>query len=394
MNDMCDTYGIHITHNDSDAIGCALVASQLLSNMKFEDNTHFCTATGASQVLNEILDNIEVEQKKFPGIIIISDLSIDEPTCLRLEDIHEKYGTVLIGVDHHASNNLNEKHKWFQVASSKNMYGDPTLQEMCKPSACLSIFSIILMVHWCEINNAEIGSMMTNKTLSFMKSPKFHIIHNLMLSISRYDTWAWKTFGKDIILGSTEDGIEIRDDIIQILCRFFSPQTLYQKLNSTMNEYNFENDPQNLCLDIHDIYKWLPSYMKIIYGTIKEKESESLKNIISRAKIREIRLMDGSIYKTAMIISTDDFSNAQAEYLYNQSDEIDISCVIYPSTNSISYRTKKPNIDVSALAKQQGGGGHRTAAGVKFNLDEDFLRFLIKYYTQSIPLKDFLEKNK
>jgi len=73
-----------------------------------------------------------------------------------------------------------------------------------------------------------------------------------------------------------------------------------------------------------------------------------------------------------MSVITDTAINDVCEYILNKGN--DIAIAFNPKTQSISFRTKQQDIDVSKVAEKLcGGGGHRYAAGGK--LTDNFVEF-------------------
>ena len=63
MNELLTKKGFHITHNDADAVGCALVASLAYPELKLEDTTYFCTiGPEPSEVVTEAIIPVKSEK--------------------------------------------------------------------------------------------------------------------------------------------------------------------------------------------------------------------------------------------------------------------------------------------------------------------------------------------
>ena len=110
--------GIHITHNDADAVGCALVASLSFTNVHFDTRFVRADVTCVDKVIQELILDSSVEYE----YILITDLSISEEMACKLEEykrMMEKNNRtcILKGIDHHASNLLGNKHNWYTVES-------------------------------------------------------------------------------------------------------------------------------------------------------------------------------------------------------------------------------------------------------------------------------------
>jgi oligoribonuclease NrnB/cAMP/cGMP phosphodiesterase (DHH superfamily) len=351
---------IHITHNDADAIGCALVTALMLPEYNFLDNTYFCPANKekASDKLKEVLDNMTDYS---PDLIIISDLSITEEMADMLEDIEKTWGTYIIGCDHHTSNTLNDKHPWFHVFTGD--YKDPLCDNQEGPiSAAYALLNILPLY----IDNKE-NVYIDETTINYKK------LYELARSISRYDTWMWKKFV------NVPQPYDYKDDIIQVISSAYGNKETFRELLSLYEGYR-----ENGCNPYSEL---VPDNFKDIYNIEIGKQKKSIKYIPTKAKVFEF--FNG--YITAVFFRGDDYSNACCEAIYNSSDKIDVVMVLYPENNQIGLRTNK-DIYLPDLIKENGydGGGHPQSAGATLT-NEQFLEILCKFYNdRTITLDVYL----
>ena len=125
MNELTKKKGFHITHNDADAVGCALVAALAYPELNLEESTYFCTiGPDPSEIIRSIFSENSIDEI---GLIIISDISVDNEALALLDDARNK-GVVVVGYDHHVTNTANQKYDWFVVDSERHYddirYGD------------------------------------------------------------------------------------------------------------------------------------------------------------------------------------------------------------------------------------------------------------------------------
>ena len=82
--------------------------------------------------------------------------------------------------------------------------------------------------------------------------------------------------------------------------------------------------------------------------------------------------------KTIGVVYAEEHINIIGNTLCRRHPEIDCVALISCGSNSISFRSVKDDMDVSALAKMFGGGGHRLAAGapLKETTPIDMLRLI------------------
>ena len=160
----------HITHNDADAIGCAIVADCIKG---YETMTLFCSYSSVDEDVRNVLINNSSTQKDgkliFPDILLISDISaLGDETITFLENYkeagaNEGKDVKLVWIDHHASNRRNETLEWCTVIS-KDSDGTP-----------VSAAKLLYNIYIDEIEDAY------KKYLGVYVE-----------SVSRYDTWEWK----------------------------------------------------------------------------------------------------------------------------------------------------------------------------------------------------------
>ena len=340
------SYGIHITHNDADAVGCAVALTMLDRMINYSNDTYFCTVGTQDDVLNKALDElIESKEIEYIKSIVISDLSLKVETCKRLMDIAFEYDIRLLGVDHHETNDLGEKYSWWHVA---NTY--PELKGDRQVSAAYLLFLLLLKCFGTD---------------SYLKTMSFYNLLKVIEMISDYDTWEWRRHPEH-----PDD--EIKEDIVSIICKEYGPREMYKMIivHFTKKDYNGKLFPDAF----YDIYK---------LNITKRDRYLSTLDTVARVLVTE-----GNI-NCAMLISENDFNNAGAGYLYN-SLYIDMVAVIYPSTCRIGLRTDRDDINVAEIAKKYGGGGHQKAAGFKLS-EKDFLKVMEKFYLEAEPYNEYLE---
>ena len=342
--------GYHITHNDADAVGCAYVAwhldTEILDSryckVDFKDRIYFCAIGYQDKVISDIYDDIISGNKPIPEVFIVSDLSITEESCELLEKLSSEFGTELLGFDHHKTNNLNRKHKWFKVIKRPMKLKDGRNVNV---SAAMYMFKTFI----------KEGRIPNNDWIDY--------IYNIILTISDYDVWNWKNnsgyYGQDY-------GYDA--DIVQIVCSILGPSVM---LDTLIDDYDIELYPQ-----IWDT----------IYQAQIDFRDRYLKSIPSKTKIYETHG-----YKIAMFIGENQYTNAGADFI-NSNYPVDVVMSLFPSNNAISLRTKRDDMDVSDHAKKYfHGGGHPQAAGGRINDNMEFLEILRLFYIDTIPLEEWIK---
>lgn len=332
--------GLLITHNDMDAAGCAIVTKLLLTakGEKIDWEIKYCPATGADEALINSMDDISSNVYNY---ILIGDISISEETAETLENI-AKNNNIFIGLyDHHISNKLDVTHRWCYIDTTN--------------SACWLMYIKLL------------------KEKSIFLSPLTGSLEVyldwLMKSISRYDTWQWKTDPDP----KTHYNYEyVSEGDLSDICKFIGVEEfvrafyafiVYAKYNKTL-----------IPIKLYSLRDCIIVNKK---NTIERNLSgENVKSVIINNKNCAIMISDSSDFI---------YDNELLENLYKMKG-VDISIMIYPRTRNISVRTGRDDIDLSAWVKDQfeTGGGHRKAAGAKIDIDK--MTALIHLYYISDPL--------
>lgn len=336
-------HGIHITHNDADAVGCALVLSYLRPEYDYHKNTYFCSiGTQDNKVIN-IIEKIKSGEEEMPISFVISDLSLSEKTCALLEDFCLDNGIELFGFDHHVTNNLYEEYPWWFV--SKEPVKRDGLEEPVEISATLVIYN--------HFTKYDIYSESVLK------------IANL---ISDYDTWTWRKYPN---LYKEET---VSPDIVGIVCSLLRPEKMYKALY----EYYCDGKIRYKTLMFPDLFYTL-------YDIEVENRERYLKSVHYKTKV-----FTHNRFSYGLVICENQYYNAVAEHLYNNYP-LDIIIMIYPTSKKIGLRTKRTDINLGDIAKKYyHGGGHQAAAGGVMEDDVEFMSLLKVYYIDSVPLVDYM----
>ncbi len=167
-------------------------------------------------------------------------------------------------------------------------------------------------------------------------------------------------------------------------------EALYVGLITDTGRFMYENTGRRAHLmaadlidagvDVHDVYRRV--YEDVPYGKLA---------LLARGLANVERYDDGRLTLTALTAA--DFSDSDAEESYSEGlvDHLravqgtEVAALVrdrisdgVPGLRKVSLRSGNDRIDVSAIARAQGGGGHRQAAGFTTGLSHaelvDFLR--------------------
>lgn len=339
----------HITHNDADAIGCAIVADCIKG---YETMTLFCSYSSVDEDVRNVLINNSSTQKDgkliFPDILLISDISaLGDETITFIENykeaaLNEGKDVKLVWVDHHASNRRNETLEWCTVIS-KDSDGTP-----------VSAAKLLYNIYIDEIEDAY------KKYLGVYVE-----------SVSRYDTWEWKKHPSNY----SEEYTNILIKQMGIIDAYHAiGQSLLGSVSSESESFTFVPEAS------------------VLISTYINKRKQVLDVILDKAVKTEF-----AEYNIALLIPDSTFFNECMEHVYLNDDDVDIVIGLSPSTRAMSFRSNKEDLNLGRFAKKYfGGGGHPQAAGANDIDTETFVKWLCKYYNgiDYVNSKEYKKKEK
>ena len=114
------------THNDLDGVGCAVIA-----RLAFPDNlvVKYCSYKTINDDINAFLDQLQA-----PARIIISDISVNEPTAARLD------GYDVAMYDHHP---IQVQRPWMTIDTSGEVCGTSLLAKALLPNAKPAVWDFV-----------------------------------------------------------------------------------------------------------------------------------------------------------------------------------------------------------------------------------------------------------
>ena len=385
-------FAFHLTHNDMDALGCALIVKYYYKKKDEEDTkiTGIKTKTNVENVFcaigyqdNEMLDFLNklmespFSYAKSSIDFIISDISIKEDTINELknccEKLEDKYGimTSIKGYDHHISNKSHLVDKDFITVDRMI---DIDINEVV-PVSATKLMHNMLCVDEPLFDNDNL-----NKEFTFLCD-----------SISRYDTWVWKNknlmdklepFIKDIFMELyeyTDTYILYPDDFYTVISKKIGISCLYDKFCNRINNIIKSGDTNSRFLfDDTEI---------IIYEIEKDHEEVIVDNAVKHARIG----INGE-YIVGYYLPNE-YSNAVTEALYEEYPFVDYWMILVPSVRKIEFRSNKDDVNVSRIAKRTyGGGGHKSASGAK-NIDTNKFMFIMDtFYKRTVKGTEIIEE--
>jgi oligoribonuclease NrnB/cAMP/cGMP phosphodiesterase (DHH superfamily) len=379
-----------MTHNDSDALGCALVVdyfSQQQFYVECDESVYIdnnnkpiaihhtfnavetakerlTTLVNILEKINDsiIHDDIVIDNElntlyniiygevydndgiiNIPSHLFITDLSISSDILDRLDNVSKIYGIELLYVDHHTSSVGNHKrYPWCNVT---------TIDDTGKPrSACKYLFELL------------VDHIYTSEIICNYKA-----FEMLIDDISNYDTWYWKT----------EPRLpKRREEWTKIIIDNFG--NIYDAYNSIHHDILTHSRIYDTLCDVSD------------YALIIKQDAIKRENVIARYSKQVVYTMGYNLgfntpkYSSALfalVILPNNYGNDLMEYIYtNYERVIDVVIGIYPESRTLSFRRSPfSTINLAEFAERYGGGGHEAAAGARLNTDK-FMEYLRYYY--------------
>lgn len=156
-------------------------------------------------------------------------------------------------------------------------------------------------------------------------------LDNFVAAIRDYDTWRWKDMGPN---GALSDSLNI------LAYELSFPKFIY-KFYSQLNENKFSLSDTD--------YIIINGYHKRETDTVNRKE-------------KEMKIVSYRGYNVGLVYA-DTHVNAVGNDLCTRHPEVDLVMIVNCGKGTASFRTVKDDVDVSVLAKELGGGGHKSAAG-------------------------------
>lgn len=313
----------HFTHNDADAVGCALVASF------FTNSDTKSIFESLDKIDNTIISFLSDKNHPAPNVIIISDVSLKDETCNFLMNYcmtrGEETSIPIMLFDHHVTNKMNEKYEWCVVQTEDN--GVPI----------------------------SAAKLMFNRLYDTIEPAYRDSMGIIIDAISRYDTWEWK-----------RHPIDYREEYTNILIKQTGVvETLLSLRRSLINSIGLEGP----------VFKFEDTALLLIDTYLKKREK-----VLNGIQDRGVVATTFQEYTIALMIPDSIFFNESMEAIYEADDTIDIVYGLCPETKTLHLRSNKDDVNLARFAKYYyGGGGHKQAAGAKLSRKK-FIKLLNMYY--------------
>lgn len=315
------------THTDLDGVGPMLLLSIIAENIDVEYLDYNLNMEDRLYEFFTTNDNLKYYK------IFIVDLNVKSELVLnKINEHYDKYKNVLY-FDHHEMKDLDisKYDKWLHCEVNKE---DPK----CGSQLFLNYFK----------ENRDEFAVYPYRYIGPNILHNLEYIYNL---INEYDTWLWVKL-KHINPKKLNDIFNMygREIFIKyVLDKVFQVDFLFN--------YYFDGNCEK--------------YNQLLFG---EKEEALLQNEDNKMQTYFKNKDENKVwfnYRNFTICSIfcEQYHSQLGEYILSKNDSIDILIMYNTNTKSISLRTKK-DIDLTNIAKELGGGGHKQACGaplVEFN---------------------------
>jgi len=308
---------ILLTHTDLDGYGSNLLLEtyDIRARMVNLDN-HIVD----SYVL-EMIRRLKEKEMDIPKALFITDLGLKPEVAKELNEWYQR-----LPEDKKPTLKLFDHHK---TALHLNQYDWATVivgEGMNKPSGT-SLFY--------EFLKSE-----TDRKLPEEKQEK---LNRLVELIRSYDTWEWK---------------ETNDHLASDLNDLFY---LMKRNLFIQHRLDWLNGPYSVKSCFFEQERFLLSM-----------ERERIKNYL-RAKSKQMVVLndffknESGKYFNVGVLQAENYISELGDHLCQTNRDLDFVAMFDVTKNKVSFRARKPEVDLTPLVKSFGGGGHSQAAGCSLN---------------------------
>lgn len=309
------------SHNDLDGVGCVIVANAVFG----KENVDF-SLCNYNEINDKVLDFVVNLKYKEYDKVFITDISVNEEVaeCVDIADAADSGLVRFQLIDHHITAAWLNKYDWALVQESYTLdsLDNEDEQEVYKTSGTSMLYDWLIEEGYYD------GS---------------EYVQEFAELVRRYDTWEWTTRYND-------QHAKRLNDLLYIIGQ-----------GKFIERFTENIDPVFTTGEV----------------TILDVEEERIKKYIdSKAKQLFTLPLEGYV---AGVVFSEQYVSQLGNELAKRYDQLDLIVLIDVGAARISYRTIKDSVDVSAIAKTFGGGGHVKSSGSTFqNRDQTY------FFTQKI----------
>lgn len=302
------------THTDLDGIGCAIVA--YLAFGKENVDVEYCNYDDVNERVFDFARNLDLIEKY--NKVFITDISLDEGTSAYIDGISSIRGyNRFVLLDHHKTAEWLNKYEWASVSSVLQNEDYVSKFDVGSKTCGTQLF-----YQWL-LDAGELTDM------------TYELLYSFVENVRQYDTWECKEIYKN-------DYPKKLNDLMYIYGRDLFIEKYVDRIESHIGNLISKED-------------------KLILKGNQEKIDKYV-NSCNR-KILEVK--DGTY--SFGIVFAEQYISEVGNKLCELNNGLDFIAVVNIKNETISYRTIRDDVDVSEIAKLNGGGGHPKAAGSQFD---------------------------
>lgn len=298
----------HFSHTDADGGACIVMGKRIFSFTSHE----FCDYHNVDEKIVAFIREYIDEDGRVINIcpyevILITDISVTQETAMLLDYFKEVVDVDVVLIDHHKTSLYLRDFDWANV--NYEIDGQKT-------SGTSEMYRLL-------VKENEILSVDTKNQLA-----------NFAEQIRRYDTWDWTVLGVD--------EPRLINELLYIIGRDEFVERFVRDLDTTLTE-----------AEMYLVETEVKRIDRFIAG--KQKQ-------MFRAELHG--------YQVGVVFAEQHHS-VLGNTLCKNNPDIDFVVIINMGAAKVSFRSVKKDIDVGEFAKKHySGGGHPSAAGCEFDLDE------------------------
>lgn len=302
------------THTDLDGVGCAILAK-----MAFGDDVdiEYCNYDNVNE---KVWDFIGVGADEEYDFTYITDISVCGMLASRIDIKYDGDPDVRL-FDHHKTAEYLNAFDWCFV--SEYIHAVELIDKEHIKTCGTELFFRHLI---------EAGHIHTSRAMD-----KFVEV------VRDYDTWRWKSL-------PTYEGRYIKEfnDLLYILGR----DEFIERAVKRLKGYKYPTQPDKKDRELLD-----------------RRQDEIDSYVDKKAKELQVRYVNEFAEedpKKYGIVFADRFVSELGNRLCETFNGLDYVAIVDPGSRKVSLRSIKEDVDVGVIAKEHGGGGHKSAAGYYF----------------------------
>ena len=330
------------THTDLDGIGSAIISNAIknfVPSFSLVD-IKYCEPT---TIDDEIRKFISTKQYIHYTDIFITDLSVCKDVASKIDEINKESNEHHFELmDHHKTAKYLNDYNWATVLCETEQFTDKynTTRKPCGTS----LFHTYIMSKYIDF----IPDIVIAKLTEFVKLVRL------------YDTWEWITTENDIIRSCSYN--------LNTLFKIYGRDKFIDRMVNKILETDCRAKWSWWIDDVDN------ELLEIEY----QRNNDYIKDVVD-GKIHFCNDKDGNTFG---LVFAEKCINDIATYVADNYMGVDYVAIVSMSRRTVSLRTRYDKVDVSEIAKRNGGGGHKQSSG--FVINDEMMNLFIRSITNLI----------